>query len=137
MKPVFLFGRRGQPLSAAATADTFARIQTSNHNDFVNWVWKQIEITVTFVNNHQHRVEAYWINSGRARYYFALEPGETNTQTSMLSHEWWFRDARVDMFPDAPKKQSFVEGMSRSSIWNASSVCFQQSRPKTTFYSGY
>ena len=45
--PVFLFGRRGHPLSA-----DFTRLQTRNRAEFDKWMWSQIEVKVNFINRH-------------------------------------------------------------------------------------
>ena len=83
-KPMFLFGRRGQPLSA-----DFARIQTRDREEFEKWMWKQIEVSVHFINNHHHEVELFWIHGRTAHSKGKLQPGETQWHTTMLTHEWW------------------------------------------------
>ena len=110
--PLFLFGHRGQPL----VADTFARIHTSNYNDYVNWVWTQLEVQVTFVNHHPYPVEAFLMNTSKAVPYFTLQPGESNLQTSRLSHEWWFGDARVNTYPKASNDTDNHSGNSRATF---------------------
>ena len=103
-EPVFLFGRRGEPLS-----DAFARLSTMNRNTFETWVWKQIEIEVEFVNDHPHPVEVYWIHHSRATLKMTLDPGESNNLITMLSHEWWVRDARTDTRPDSPGRYKLTD----------------------------
>jgi len=103
-KPIFLFGRRGQPLS-----DQFDRLETSDRQTFETWMWKQIEIQIQFVNEHTHPVEVYWIHGTRAELKMTLPPGHFESHTSMLSHEWWVRDARVDTRPDSPGRYRLTD----------------------------
>ena len=84
-KPVFVFGRRGQSLSDAAS---FVRIQTRSRDEWEKWVWKQLEITVEFVNNHPYAVEVLWMHGSRGHNKFTLKPGEVEIHTTMLNHEW-------------------------------------------------
>ena len=95
--PIIVFGPRGSKLSPH-----FARIQTKEHQRLETWMWKQIEVDVVFVNEHDHAVEVYWIHGSRAHYKFTLEPGGTSHHRTMLSHEWYVRDARVDTFSSTP-----------------------------------
>lgn len=92
-----MFGRRGQPLSAE-----FARLQTRKREVFEKWMWKQIEVRVKFVNNHHHPVTLFWIHGRTAHDKGVLQPGESQWHTTMLTHEWWVRDARVDTHHDSP-----------------------------------
>lgn len=103
-KPIFLFGKRGQPLSAG-----LARIQTSNRHEFEKWVWKQIEVEVYFENRHLQAVEIYWIHGSRAHLKVTLDPNQYVWHTSMLAHEWYARDARVDQFPGSPGRWKLSE----------------------------
>jgi hypothetical protein len=97
--PVFVFGRRGEPLSG-----NFPRIQTRNREAFEKWMWKQIEVTIEFENRHPHEVEVLWMHGSRGSSKFHLKPGEKTTHTTMLTHEWWVRDVRVDDFEGSPGK---------------------------------
>lgn len=103
--PFFLFGRRGEPLS-----DAFSRLATWDRQAFEAWVWKQIEVDVEFVNLHAHPVEVYWIHGRNAKLKLTLESGRRHTLTSMLSHEWWVRDARVDTRDDSPGRYKLTDG---------------------------
>lgn len=96
-KPLFLFGRRGDPLSS-----NFTRLQTSNRNEFEQWVWKMVEVQVEFVNRHNYPVELYWVHGSRAHIKETLPAHHTMVHTSMLTHEWYARDARVDTHPGSP-----------------------------------
>ncbi|CAB9531268.1 protein DnaJ [Seminavis robusta] len=113
--PIFLFGRRGQPLSA-----DFARLQTSNRLEFEKWMWKQIEVTVEFVNNHPHAVEIMWMHGSRGHDKLKLKPGESQTHTTMLGHEWWVRDARVDTRKDSPGRYR-LSRQSMVAVWKIKS----------------
>jgi ShK domain-like len=106
--PIFLFGRRGQPLSSS-----FERLQTRDRTEFEKWVWKMLQVTVEFVNNHAFPVEIMWMHGSRGHDKLKLQPGEAATHLTMLNHEWWVRDARVDTQKDSPgryrlSKQSMV-----------------------------
>jgi hypothetical protein len=96
-KPVFVFGRRGQSLD-----EPWAQIETRNRNEFEKWVWAQMEVELIFVNQHDHPVEIYWIHGTTAHISQTLEPGKSGYHTSMLSHEWYVRDTRVDERSDSP-----------------------------------
>jgi len=103
-QPIFLFGRRGHPLS-----ESFARIQTSNRQEFETWMWKQIEVSVTFRNEHPHAVELHWIHGNTAHNKGTLEPGQESHHVTMLTHEWWVRDARVDTRSDSPGRYKLTK----------------------------
>jgi curved DNA-binding protein CbpA len=108
--PIFLFGKRGQTL-----AEKFSRIETANRVEFESWVWKQIEVDVEFVNEHPHPVEVYWIHGSRAHIKILLQPLAREKITSMLSHEFWARDARVDTRPDSPGRHKLTNASSLGS----------------------
>lgn len=113
-KPIFLFGQRGTRLTAD-TAQHLPRYHGNNRQDFEAWVWKQIEIVVEFTNRHEHRVEVYWIHGSTAHRKFELEPGESQAHTTMLSHEWYVRDVRVDTRPDSPGRYKLTNDSSLGS----------------------
>lgn len=116
-QPVFVFGRRGQSLSEAAK---FARLQTRDRNEFEKWVWKQIEVTVEFVNEHPYAVELLWMHGSRGHSKATLEPGQFVIHTTMLHHEWWVRDARVDTRADSPGRYRLSRA-SMVAIWKITS----------------
>lgn len=91
-QPVFLFGRRGEPL----LPHTVKKLHTSSRIEFENWMWSQLETTITFINRHSHPVIAYWVDGNTANKKFQINPGGQVRVNSMLSHEWWFKDYRVD-----------------------------------------
>jgi len=99
--PVFLFAKRGTALTQEL-ARALPRIQTTNRHAFEDWVWEQIQVNVEFVNRHDHPVEIYWVHGRKAHKKMEVAPGETGHQLSMLSHEWYVRDVRVDTRPDSP-----------------------------------
>jgi hypothetical protein len=109
-EPIFLFGRRGQPLS-----DSFSRLSTKDRATFETWVWKQIEVDVEFVNEHPYPIEIYWIHNRRATLKLTLGSGQRHTLTSMLSHEFWVRDARVDTRDDSPGRWKLTDDSSLGS----------------------
>jgi curved DNA-binding protein CbpA len=101
--PVFIFGKRGEPLSG-----DWERIQTSNRKTLENWIWQRIEVQINIINNHPHPVEVYWIHGSTAHIKCTLQPGESKTHTTMLTHEWWVRDARTDRRPDSPGRHQLT-----------------------------
>lgn len=116
-QPVFVYGRRGQSLDDAAN---FARIQTANRKEFDTWVWKQLEITVEFVNEHPYPVELLWMHGSRGTSKKILQPGETEIHTTMLNHEWWVRDDRVDRRDDSPGRYR-LSRQSMVAVWKITS----------------
>ena len=96
-KPIFVFGKRGQSLDEA-----WAQIETTNRQEFNTWVWTQLEVQVEFINHHDHPVEIYWIHGSTAHISLTLDPNKSSHHTTMLSHEWYVRDARVDKRKDSP-----------------------------------
>ena len=115
-RPIFLFGRRGQKLSA----DNFARIQTSSREEFEAWMWKQIEVEIIFRNDHPHPVELFWIHGRTAHNKGALMPGRTMLVKTMLTHEWWVRDGRVDTRRDSPGRHKLSKE-SMVAVWKITS----------------
>ena len=95
-KPFFVFVDKGQPLSE------FTTFSTNNRKEMESWVWRQMHVEVTFVNNHEHPVELYWIDGGKGNHLVTLEPGDTRVENTMLSHEFYARDDRVDRWDGTP-----------------------------------
>jgi curved DNA-binding protein CbpA len=125
--PIFVFGRQGQSMnddndndddddddndsdSSSSRVKSWPRLQTKNRQVFETWTWEQIRIEVFFVNQHSHPVELYWIHGTRAHLKeAALPPGATFRHTTMLTHEWHARDARVDTHHDSPGRWKLTE----------------------------
>ena len=97
--PIFVFGKRGANIN---DAKSWPRLETRDRKQFDDWVWKRMEVQIQFVNQHDHPVEIYWIHGTNAKNSLKLEPGASETHTTMLSHEWWVRDARTDTRSDSP-----------------------------------
>jgi len=110
-KPIFLFGNRGDEL----LPENFHRLQTSDRQEFETWTWKQIEVMVYFRNEHAYPVEVYWIHGNRAHIKSTIPPGDTLKHKSMLTHEFYVRDARVDAFGDSPGRWKLSENSSLGS----------------------
>ncbi|CAB9505494.1 protein DnaJ [Seminavis robusta] len=111
-KPIFLFGRRGKPLKP----ESFTRLETGSRDEFDKWMWRQIEVQVHFRNDHHHPVELFWIHGQRAHDKGTLEPGHGVALTTMLTHEWWVRDSRVDKRNDSPGRHKLSKE-SMAAIW--------------------
>lgn len=105
--PVFIFGRRGTDFNSSAS--NWSRLATSDRETFDKWVWQSIETRVEFVNEHDHPVEIFWIHGTSAKSTLQLDPGASEFHTTMLSHEWWVRDARVDTRPDSPGRWKLTQ----------------------------
>jgi hypothetical protein len=58
-------------------------------------------VDVKFVNQHDHSVELYCIHGGVAEMKATLKPRASMVLTTMLSDEWWVRDARTDSRKDS------------------------------------
>ena len=95
--PVLIFMKKNMALSSER-----AIYETRNRVDFETWVWKQLEVPVTFVNRHTHDVELYWIDGTRANLQTTMAPNSQHFETTMLSHAYVARDARVDAFEGSP-----------------------------------
>ncbi|GAX16350.1 hypothetical protein FisN_27Lh064 [Fistulifera solaris] len=104
-EPVFFLARRGEPLQLSS----FQTLTTQNRQTFDKWVWEQLEVDIQFINQHDHPVEVYWIHGNRAHIKMTLQAGEQATHRSMLSHEWWIRDARVDTRRDSPGRYKLTD----------------------------
>ena len=119
-QPIFLFGKRGQQLSSSSssssTYDGLARFQTTNRQALESWVWKQLAVAVTFVNRHDYPVEVYWIHQTTAKRTSLLQPGEAQEHNTMLSHEFYVRDARVDTRKDSPGRYKLTPNSSLASF---------------------
>jgi len=108
-KPLFLFGKRGQKFRDPASWNR--RLSTDDREVFDAWVWEQLQVQITFVNKHDHPVEIYWIHERRAHYKGKVAPNQQwSNLTTMLSHEWWMRDARTDTHRDSPSRSKLTDG---------------------------
>eukprot|EP00527_Entomoneis_sp_CCMP2396_P000597 CAMPEP_0198148542 /NCGR_PEP_ID=MMETSP1443-20131203/41864_1 /TAXON_ID=186043 /ORGANISM="Entomoneis sp., Strain CCMP2396" /LENGTH=460 /DNA_ID=CAMNT_0043813251 /DNA_START=157 /DNA_END=1539 /DNA_ORIENTATION=+ len=120
-KPVFLFGKKGQRMD-----EGWARTITTSREQLESWVWEQLEVEIQFVNHHDHPVEIYWIDGTRAKIKIPkLEPGETTSLSTRLTHEWYVRDCRVDTRSDSPGRWKLTE--------ESTLVRFQVTNPKSIF----
>lgn len=132
--PVFVFGKRGAKLpdeglrwlgdtiESQALGDRnqagggmFRRYSTKVRTDFETWMWRMIEVKVVFNNRHEHPVELYWIFETRADFKMEIAAGESATVYSMLSHEFYIRDARVDKWDGSPGRWKMTTGSSLGS----------------------
>lgn len=104
-EPVFFLARRG----ALMQLESFVKLTTPRREVLDQWVWEQLQVDVEFINQHDHAVEIYWIHGTRAHLKMTLAAGEHAMHQSMLSHEWWVRDARVDTRPDSPGRYKLTD----------------------------
>ena len=113
-EPVFLFLKKGTKLNDGESFIDTTDVDSNNNNhaarmhitkdraSFEKWMWTMIEVQVTFHNQHFHPVEIYWISGNRANIKTTIEPNETWVHYSMLTHEFYSRDARVDLWEGSP-----------------------------------
>lgn len=115
-EPIILFGKRGQSLGS-----DMVRLQTKDRPTFETWVWNRLKVRVVFVNQHPHPVEVFWIHDRTAKLTSTkLQPNAREEHTTMLSHEWWVRDARVDTRDDSPRRTKLSKE-SIMGIWKITS----------------
>jgi curved DNA-binding protein CbpA len=95
--PHFVFGKRGQTLE-----EPWQQFSTRDRGALENWIWERIQVEVIFMNHHVHPVELYWIDGSLASKKETIPPGHQSIHTTMLSHEWWVRDARTETLYNQP-----------------------------------
>jgi curved DNA-binding protein CbpA len=114
-RPVFIFAKRDTSLTEEF-APLLPRIHTGNRQSFESWVWEQIQVEVRFVNKHTFPVEIYWVHGTTANLKETLEPNDESWHTTMLSHEWYIRDARVDTYKGANSRYKLTKDSSLGSF---------------------
>ena len=72
-EPIFIFGKRGTKFSELG-GDTklsssgqnnnnrHRRLQTKEQDVFDKWVWTNLQVPVTFLNNHNSPIECKYVN---------------------------------------------------------------------------
>ena len=113
-KPMFIFAKRGEALTSE-TAPNLSRLHTRSKEQFETWVWEQMQVRVRFVNHHTYPVELYWVHETTAHLKGTVEPNKDSWHTSMLTHEWYIRDARVDTHKGARSRHKLTEDSSLGS----------------------
>jgi hypothetical protein len=113
-KPMFIFAKRGEPLTSE-TAPNLTRLHTRSKEQFETWVWEQMEVRVRFVNQHAYPIELYWVHKTTAYLKATIEPNEDSWHTSMLTHEWYIRDVRVDTHKGARSRSKLTDDSSLGS----------------------
>lgn len=116
-EPIFLFLKKGTKLGdnedgGLVEGDDFSVYSTKDREEFEKWVWTRIEVQVTFRNTHAHAVELYWISGTRANIKGTIQPGESWTHYSMLTHEFFAWDARVDTWSGTPGRWKLTNNSS-------------------------
>ena len=109
--PLFFFGKKGQSLRT----ENLSRLQTSNRREFELWVWKQMEVKLMIYNHHKFPVDVYWVQGTSAKDRGTILPGYEKLYTTMLGHEWYIRDARVDKTTDSPGRRNLSKESSLGS----------------------
>jgi curved DNA-binding protein CbpA len=99
-KPMFIFGKRGTPFTIE-TASKLPRLHTRNREQFETWVWEQLQVRVRFINHHTYPIELYWVHGTTANLKEIVQPNHDSWHKTMLSHEWYVRDVRVDTYKGA------------------------------------
>jgi len=116
-EPVFLFVKKGTMLNETFNhedSNSFV-YKTKDRESFEKWVWLKMEVTVIFHNRHSHPVELYWMSGNRANIKDTLEPQSLWTHYSMLTHEFYARDARVDAWAGSPGRWKLTSNSSLGS----------------------
>ena len=115
-EPVFIYGKRGARLPEEGAWESlfdwsndnksadgqFFIHRTRDRQSFDSWMWSRIEARVVFHNHHPHPVEMYWIYGRKAEHKVTIEPNSSSEHYSMLTHEWYARDVRVDEWKESP-----------------------------------
>lgn len=114
-QPIFLFGKRHMIFNDINALTKMNRLQTNDRNEFETWMWKQIEITVHFVNRHHSPVELWWIHHHSAHLKGTCQVDQVCDRTTMLTHEWYVRDVIVDTFPGSPGRHKLTKESSLGS----------------------
>lgn len=114
-EPTFLFLKRGTELGDSFEYDPNQVYSCKIHNAFESWMWTMIEVKVSFLNKHSHPVEIYWISGNNAQLKHTIEPNEVWEHYSMLTHNWWTRDATVDKWDGSPGRWKLTDSTSLGS----------------------
>ena len=113
-KPMFIFAKRGTALTSE-TAPKLSRLHTHHRQEFETWVWEQMQVRLRFVNRHSHPVEVYWVHETTANLKGIVEPDGESWHTTMLTHEWYIRDVRVDTHNGARGRYKLTDDSSLGS----------------------
>jgi len=103
-EPIFVFAKRGTKFKDIGGTKKSARMQTDQRMRFDHWVWTQLQVEVTFINHHSNPIHLYWINNKSAILKKTIKSNERTNLITMLSHEWWARDATTDT-----QRQSMIQ----------------------------
>ena len=121
-EPLFMFLKRGTKLGDSfeynddsENIDKSHVYSTSNRDSFEKWMWSMIEVKVEFINQHSHPVELYWIHSTRATMKEVIQPNTSSEHFSMLTHEFYARDNRVDDWAGSPGRWKLSKNSSLGS----------------------
>ena len=116
-EPLFLFLKRGTMLGDSFEYDHESRniFSTSNRDSFEDWMWSMIEVKVEFINLHSHPVELYWIHRTKATMKQIIQPNTSSIHYSMLTHEFYARDNRVDNWSGSPGRWKLTSNCSLGS----------------------
>ena len=114
-EPFFMFLKRGTKLGDAFEYDTDKVYSTSDRGSFETWMWSMIEVKVEFINHHSHPVEIYWISGTRATMKEVIKPNSSSIHYSMLTHEFYARDQRVDEWSGSPGRWKLSKNSSLGS----------------------
>ena len=117
-QPALFFVKRGNRLNQYET------LFTSHRKTFESWMWKNLHKQVIFRNDHTHPVELFWINSNKAKLMGTINPGKELPQNTMLTHEFWARDARVDSMKSYMNRK--LSQNSTIGIWKIVSDVFEK-----------
>lgn len=118
-EPLFMFLKRGTMLGESFEYNHDSEnsgkshvFRTSSRDSFENWMWSMIEVKVEFINLHSHPIELYWIHRTKATMKEIIQPDTSSIHHSMLTHEFYARDTRVDAWPGSPGRWKLSDNSS-------------------------
>mmetsp|Transcript_37053 Transcript_37053/g.78230 ORF Transcript_37053/g.78230 Transcript_37053/m.78230 type:complete len:442 (-) Transcript_37053:494-1819(-) len=117
-EPAFVFAKKGAKLSGESVdydEVDFFHYTTNDRQAFETWVWSRMEVKVIFHNRHAHPAEMHWLTGNTAHFKETIEPNSSWSHYSMLTHQFWSRDARVDTWPGSPGRWKLTENTSLGS----------------------
>jgi hypothetical protein len=104
------FGIRGGALAAqtcpsiafmprgGSVHDIYKALYFPTSEDFRNYVWSQLKMTVTFINKTRWTLQYWWLDGFRGNAQKDIPPQKSMLVSTFLSHSFFFRASIVDGF---------------------------------------
>jgi len=67
----------------------------ADSDEYRNWVWKQLKMTVDFINTTPWTVHYWWLDGYRGMRQPDIEPGNSTRVNTFISHSFFFRAGHV------------------------------------------